>query len=740
MTSTPPTTPERRKRRQAMSDDGRLILQRERQRLAREQAVLGERLANEARRNAARHDYVKRAVKPEDAAVQRGIVKRIATVLASEDVNVRMNVTTGTTMSAWTDFESIHVRYRHLDNIKLLAAVIRGLCYHEGGHCRFSISFPDLRDMVPVGTFPYPTDDNGNINWMRLQKSWNALEDQRMETAVTSDAPVKASYLTPMMMTELLETPDRAIGNWPLLIWRRYLPRKLRVAARKGFVKRHGEALALDFEEVVDSYVRATDAVTMMSAVVENADLLDRAGINLKDDDTHRRHRTKRSRDENGNPVTPEIPDIPIAPEYEDEDEDDEPGDFPMPTDEGDDESTDEGGEDEDEDEDGTPTPSDDASDEEDDDEGEAEGDEGDNEDDEVEGDSDVPGGSNDTPAPVVEDENETTIHQDGGDHSDKADDAEDGDADGGDAQDEDELTQEDLDEAKAEAEAERDSDSALDDDVEAYHDAMQDRTSDLAPYVGGLSADTEATWDAEALASEIERSFQEATMDRQPAWVEGQHRGVINVARYEVARQSPDSDDDFYRAYVEDDQPGFNLAVSILLDYSSSMSAYTKELAQVGYASKLACQRLGIPCTVTLWDTEATVLYDATEQAEGLPMVNTAGATDPSYALADLENQRFDKDRHLVLIMTDGDWQGEWGNRQGSWGGGPVRKEADRATLAYHNTDGTVMIGFGYSTYQGSADLYRDNLLGYGCPEAFGITDLMEIPERLREAMITLA
>ena len=198
-----PTTPAptRRKRRQAMSDEGRQILQRERQRVAREQAVIGERLAAEARRNEGHQRQVEYRAKPEDAAVQRGIVRRIGAVLASEDVNVRLDVQPASKMMAYTDFQKIVVRYRHHEDIRLLSAVLRGLMYHEGGHCRWSDPFPVLRQAVEDANIAYPTlDDGDTVNWHRLQRAWNGLEDERMETAVTSDSPRKAAYLTPMII------------------------------------------------------------------------------------------------------------------------------------------------------------------------------------------------------------------------------------------------------------------------------------------------------------------------------------------------------------------------------------------------------------------------------------------------------------------------------------------------------------------------------------------------------------
>ena len=726
-----PTTPAptRRKRRQAMSDEGRQILQRERQRVAREQAVIGERLAAEARRNEGHQRQVEYRAKPEDAAVQRGIVRRIGAVLASEDVNVRLDVQPASKMMAYTDFQKIVVRYRHHEDIRLLSAVLRGLMYHEGGHCRWSDPFPVLRQAVEDANIAYPTNEDGeSVNWTRLQRAWNGLEDQRMETAVTSDSPRKAAYLTPMIMTELTDTPEAAVANWPLLVWRRYLPRKVRAAARRGFVAENGEAIAQAFEAVVDSYVKATDYVTMMLAVIDYAALLDQVQIKYDlNDSGHGHHPTPRRRwgdedkVEEGRDLT-----IPISPEMDAED-DDEGDELPFPIsmppvpqgandDEDEATATDDG--------DDVPTP------------GTLKGDEGDDED---EDEGDIP-----TPAGSDADEDEDDADAEGA--------ADDGDADGDGEDDADEptptpgagneagdhskpsepLTQDDIDSAIEEAEAERDSDEALDGDVEAFQEALENRVSELNPYTGGISGDAEAANEAEALADEIERSFQAATMDRMPAWVEGQNRGIINVGRYEVARQSPTFDTDFYRDWVEDDQPGYNMAVSLMLDYSSSMSSYTRELGQTAYAVKLACSKLGIPCTVTLWDTEATVLYDATEQADGLPIVNSAGGTDPSYALSDLENQRFDKVNHIVLIMTDGEWQGAWesGRRQ---------RQGQQATLAWHRED-RVIIGFGYSKHESSAQRYQRNLEGYGCTEAFGITNLMEIPERLRDILISLA
>src|SRR4051812_30633264 len=69
-------------------------------------------------------------------------------------------------------------------------------------------------------------------------------------------------------------------------------------------------------------------------------------------------------------------------------------------------------------------------------------------------------------------------------------------------------------------------------------------------------------------------------------------------------------------------------------------------------------------------------------EKAEFLPVIDATGGTDPSVALADLANQRYDKAQHIVLIMTDGEWSGNQG--KGGY-------------LAAYKEDGRVFIGLGY-------------------------------------------
>lgn len=555
-----------------------------------------------------------------------------------------------------------------------------------------------------------------------------------METAVVSDSPRKAAYFTPMIMTELVQTPERAAANFPLLIWRRYLPKHIRRGARAAFVEYHGEAgeaLAKAFEATVTQYVTATDFATMWDAVCQAVLLFAQHRTAQSLDNFAMGHGSQRGTSETQRDArNGEKLEIPIDPSMIDEDEGDE-----GEGDEGETQSETQGA---------TQAEGDDTTNEAGDEAGDEAGEAGDTEADteaEAEGQG-AAGGEGETEGADKGDETGEGAGETEGTDEDESD-AEGGEGAGGAAGDhegadeaddeaDDNLSQDAIDETLEEATDKWLNDGAVEEDLKAYEEALHNSASQLPVYIGGVSKNIAAAAKAENLAAQIEQAFELATMDRQPAWVEQQRRGIVNVNRY-VTRSAGDVE--FFRNWVEDDQPGYNMAVSVLLDYSSSMSSSTVELAQCGYAAKLACAKLGIPCTVTLWDNKATTLFDANEEPRGLPIINTTGSTDPSLALADLDNQRYDKEIHLVLIMTDGQWNHEWNDKHHSKGG-----KSDR-TVAFYAGHGRHFIGFGFSDYsQHSANSYAANLKKYGIRESYGITDLMAIPRRLQEAMIRLA
>lgn len=759
MNDTNPLKAPKAARRKVTTDLGRQIMQRERQRLAREQAALGEQLAEEARRKMIQQKQSKSAIKPAEIAVSKGIVRRFAAVLQSEGVNVRIKANVSNEMSAWTDFEQIVLNYRMHEDVRLLAATMRGLAYHEGGHCRFTIPFNQLADELGLT----------RAEARPFQRAWNMLEDQRMETAVVSDSPRKAAYLTPVIMTELTDTVNAAADNYPLLVWRRYLPRKVRKGARKLFVLKHtqqgidGEKLARAWETVVTRYVKADNVQDLWAAIVQAKALCDITNpIPAAENRSHERQtRTGAERDLSDALV------IPIDPSMDEElgemfDYDDTEVEIdvtdpavaehladvfsaimlspetlvtivyasPAPREE----KPLQGG-------DPTPVPADEDDDEEDEEDDDSDVDEQEDDDDQPEdGDTEEgrhPHGSNDTSEEdeeeAVEDEQDESDEDDveglddSSDHDDDDDshDPEDhraGNEEGDHTpeEDDDELTDDDLNEALEEAESERNADSALDGDVQAFNDAIDNRASDLQPYDTKVSEDHEAAAAAQNLATDLEESFYAATMDQAPTWVEQQRRGILNVIRYKTRQPG---DVEVFKAWTDADEVGFNMAVSLMLDYSGSMSGYCGELAQAAYASKLACEKLGIPCTVTLWDTEAVVLWDANDTAESLPVIVANGGTNPTAALADLQNQRYDKTQHIVIIMTDGDWQ-----------------DFKPGQLGSYAEQGRVIIGCGFGSMDGGAQYLSEKLRRYGCDENYGLSNLMDLPKLLEQTLVAMA
>ena len=765
-------TQTRKPRRKATTDLGKSIMQRERQRLAREQAALAEKLAADAveSRKLAVRQAVENPVRDADRAIQRSIVRRVAGVLASEGVNPSITVESISSrqpINAWTDFSQIYVGYHVHKDVRLTAAVLRGLFYHEGGHIRFTVPFPTLTAMAAADgadvTIP------GNLNRNQVHHAWNLLEDQRMETAVVSDSPRKAGYFVPMVLSELALTVNDAAANWPLMVWRRYLPSKVVAGARKLFVIKngeHGEEYAQQIEQIVDTYVQSTDAVTMHTAVIDMANMLQvitPLSYNLNNAGHQNMRNVTREPDPDALliPIDPSMipepcededepdPDAfdpyhllqviiaawnapetlvniqyvvnttedaeedptpsngnspqPSAPE-EDEDEADEPEDEPEDEEEDDEPATDNGtGKDS---KDSKPEADNEADDDEDDSDDDGKGDddtEDDTDDSTDEGDDDDAdeGGST------------GTHDDDGADNEDDYDDTGDG-AD----EDEDDLTDEDLRETLAEAEDERLQDPTLDQDVKSFADSRHDAASKLDIYTGGRSTDVMAIAEASNLADEMQRAFEAATVDMAPAWHEQQRRGIVNVLRYQTRQPG---DVEFFKGFVDNGNPGCDIAVSLLLDYSGSMGSAMEALAKVAYASKAACDRLDVPCTVVLWDTEARVLWDASERAEYLPVICDAGGTNPAIALADLDNQMYGKSKHIVMIMTDDDWSSQ------------------APSLAAFRQEGRTIIGLGYNSGWSEGDI-AESMRKKGADAAYQITDLEQIPRYLEQTLSAMA
>lgn len=100
----------------------------------------------------------------------------------------------------------------------------------------------------------------------------------------------------------------------------------------------------------------------------------------------------------------------------------------------------------------------------------------------------------------------------------------------------------------------------------------------------------------------------------------------------------------------------GHNLAVSVILDSSGSMGGLMEPLSVAAMGIRKACDYLNIPCTVTTFNDDVRMVAPADKDVDFVK-VGATGGTSPYTALSAMTNQRYDKDFHLVVILTDGEW-----------------------------------------------------------------------------------
>ena len=177
------------------------------------------------------------------------------------------------------------------------------------------------------------------------------------------------------------------------------------------------------------------------------------------------------------------------------------------------------------------------------------------------------------------------------------------------------------------------------------------------------------------------------------PGWAFRQEDGVLDPVSFTL--RSP-GETDYWANSIDDLSPGRDIAVSLVLDVSYSMSQQIDELSIAVVGVRLACDELRIPCTVTTFADSASLLFDASEQTEEVK-VSCQGGTEPLQALEDLCKQRHGKALHLAVVFTDGEWFGvpSMGpfRQPGATYLGVSLGEAARQTLGQRNFDAVASI-----------------------------------------------
>lgn len=518
-------------------------------------------------------------------------------------------------IEAWTDFTSITVNWpqsqmpsRNATHESIIDCVaqMRGVLQHELGHILFTTPFPEL---VAATLENESNPWYGAANKSALHRPWNMLEDQRMESAMVKAVPRLASYFTSMTLAHIIDqSDDESVSvSWLLLAGREYLPSEVRSLSRQAFDQRHDQSgvnASTEWLTIVNDYKRATTHEGLIAAVIAAKAFLERVLPN----------------GEGGNGTTEHKPRGGYEPPSEDEqdpskgatepEDDESAGDSPAEG-EGDDGESDEG----------EPQSA------------------GDSDDDGDEGDEGQNSGESTSESDSAEDAtNEAT-----------------GSTSQGRSKSLKEVIEQAHEQAKQEVRQDKENHSVV---ADAYEHSNSGGSLADATF-SGTDMTPEQVDSAHRTAVGMEQALSDFVTASQPVWMSHQERGIIDPIAF---RTKAVGDTDYNRALVGEASSGLNLHVSMLCDVSVSMQGDPMvALSEAIYATAIACQRLGIGTSFTLW-SDRSETYRIWRDTEATPtMWEPLGGTDPTIALDDLEGHNEEgADDHLVLIFTDGAWGDE--------------------------------------------------------------------------------
>lgn len=708
-----------------LSPEAKRRLQTERRRIARDQSksalIEMEQARSVLRRDSSNHKN--RNKQSQGIAIIRNLVSLCRAVNASFGVSAPIHMREAdkgaTSPMAYTDGEKIVVRYplpsaddgtgntvylNDIESLKRLVSEVKALQYHELGHLLFSQHINWM--MADCGY--------GNNEWLKkyptlpqetatsVRRSWNILEDQRMETALVAESPYLARYLTYLGVNWILNeanwstesqgtldrTAEKAIAcQYLLVVNRRFLPIELRRKARNNFNTYFGDPATLQAEEAIRDYCKATSVEDKVVAVIKFHQLLKALDITPPQLDDH-----------TGHPRNGKRPIKDSADSAEDQDEDGKEitkgksKDKTEPKDDakGDDKSEGSGsgdpheGDDDDDAQDGEGSSKGEGDEGEGDDEGSSSDGEANDDGGEGEGEGGAGNGNPDNEKPQQDDTEAGSSEDD---------------------------TNSDLKDLLEKIENEILNDSDIEDTVRAINeDFNRGDLQQLAPELSGTTMDDAHVIRARDIAYRLSTAFDSASSSALPIWEEGHREGVINAFRYRTRNAG---DNEYRRTLTSTGNTGLDIAVTLMLDTSGSMSRVGQELGVSGFAVKEACDQVGIDCTVVTFDSVSQELWRAIDRHVEPVALHPSGGTDPEGAFKVLDTHREEQKYHLVIILTDGVWSGD---------------------TKCHNyaSDGRVFLGVAFG-----AEVDPAYLINVGCNQVVSIDSIEQLPEVVRNFLL---
>lgn len=695
-----------------------------------------ERRRNEERAlNAAKESLNTAAVRASTAArtknangVRAFTIAHTRAVMHSFGVNVPINVEErhGSNPSAFMDWRSINVRMPNMSRPDLTTmemisyiASLRGLIYHELGHFLYSPKFDDFANidvLVPwcvendpvllkkrfeeeQSRTPTPTEMTHEYaqyyaqNKRSIHRCWNMMEDQRMESAMVRKSPIMGRYFSAawalMVDRDSGYSPENALLKYALLVCRNWAPDELVEAARQNALQSWPEQVTSMVAEITQNYCAATTTEELLHNVMRMHLLMWELGVSVVPSSDHsvEDHRPK-DKDETEKKLketaTPEGGESGAATDEEEEEEEEEERptskdkphtvtEVELPT-KGEGDAGEGDGDDEDE-QDGSL----DAEDEESLEEG------GKNEGESSKWEEDKSVAKRARP----EAQKERWTHRDTLTQHRR------------------EMAQDILSELKQ--------DKVMQELVRDLQQSIDEADDSLCIYEGRIPSDSVVN-DAHVLSAQLADALRAAWADDAPIWQSRQPRGVLDPFHY---RTRAIGDRDFYRSLSGSGDLSMDLSVSLLLDISGSMGGSSYDLAVVGLACRLACGELGIPCTVSAFDHNGYLLYGPFGEVTPV-QPNCHGGTDPTTALEAVARQGYGAGTHLVIVMTDGQF------------------ESIRFPKFF--LDGRdIWLGLGYGRDSHAyAQVWVKHLEEAGCPNTAAITSLDQIALHLKSLLIS--
>ncbi len=143
---------------------------------------------------------------------------------------------------AWSDGKNIYFNSDLIDEVDEASLVsLHGLNYHEVAHILYS-----------------PRSSSDITKWAKENqygKSFNILEEARIETLLTTKYPSTRIFLEATTLQYLLDRPkDEWADTYPIMVGRKYVDVEWREITGNLFANKYGMALAVEITDIVNKY------------------------------------------------------------------------------------------------------------------------------------------------------------------------------------------------------------------------------------------------------------------------------------------------------------------------------------------------------------------------------------------------------------------------------------------------------------------------------------------------------